>query len=54
MRAPKWIPQVRRPWNPAYREVWDAMSPDERRWSFLFDALIAVVCIGLIIMGIKE
>lgn len=38
MKLPTWIPQISKPFNPAYRDTWDAMSPNERRWSFLFDA----------------
>ena len=34
------IPQVSRPFNPAYRATWDAMTPRERQWSFIADMLI--------------
>ncbi len=42
MQVPTWIPQVRRPWNPAYRETWDVMTPNDRRVSFLIDAAIVI------------
>lgn len=45
---PEWIPQVRRPWNPAYQEVWDMMTPDEKRSSFLFDCVVIGVVFTLI------
>lgn len=47
MKLPNWIPQVGRPWNYAYGDVWDAMTPNERRASWLFDAAVVVVVLGL-------
>lgn len=50
MKLPEWFPQVSRPWNPAYRETWDAMTPDEKRWSCLADMfMIGVVVVVLLI-----
>jgi hypothetical protein len=50
MRLPDWFPEVSRPWNPAYKHVWDAMSSQERKWSFLIDmcivGLVIIVCIA--------
>lgn len=49
-KLPKWIPQVSKPWNPAYKEVWEAMTPNEKRWSFLVDVIVVAVvliCIGI-------
>lgn len=43
MRLPDWLPQVNRPWNPAYRDVWDSMTPNEKRWSFVLDCLVSMV-----------
>lgn len=40
---PKWIPTVRRPWNPSYREVWDNMTHEEKQESFLFDCVVFLV-----------
>jgi hypothetical protein len=37
MQLPSWIPQVGKPWNPAFHEAWEEMTPNEKRWSFLFD-----------------
>ena len=37
---PSFIPAVRRPWNPAYREVWDTMTHRERQWSLVADVLL--------------
>lgn len=34
-----------RPWNPAYRATWDAMSPAERRSTVIFDCAVAAVVI---------
>lgn len=38
----RFIPAVRRPWNPAYRDTWDAMTHRERQISFLIDVAIIV------------
>jgi hypothetical protein len=47
MKAPNWIPKVSRPFNPAWSDAWDAMSDDEKRWSFLIDALLIAGVFGL-------
>lgn len=53
MKLPDWIPQVTRPWNPAWRETWKAMTPDQRRASFLMDVVIcAVVVVILYLAGV--
>lgn len=45
MKAPRWIPKVRKPFNPAFHDTWDAMTDDEKRWSFLLDMVIVfLVC----------
>lgn len=41
-KLPTWVPRVRRPWNPAYREVWDHMTDNDKRWSFVVDAAIVL------------
>ena len=41
-RLPDWFPQVRRPFNPAFREVWDEMTVHVRQWSLVFDILVLV------------
>lgn len=48
MKIPSWVPQVSRPFSPAYRETWDAMTPDERRASFLFDLVVVGVVLFLL------
>ena len=48
MKLPHWIPQVQRPWNPAFGETWDAMTPNERRASFLIDIAICGVFLSLL------
>jgi hypothetical protein len=48
---PRWIPQVSRPFNPAYGRVWKVMTPDERRASLLFDALVAVGSLAVMLYG---
>jgi hypothetical protein len=37
VKLPRWIPQVSLPWNKAFKDTWHAMTPNERRWSFLID-----------------
>lgn len=48
MRAklPRWIPQTPKPWNPAYIPTWEAMTENERRWSFLFDLVVCALFVG--------
>lgn len=36
----RYIPTVPRPFNPAYRSVWDLMTTREKQWSFLIDMAI--------------
>lgn len=48
-KLPEWVPQVSRPYNHAYREVWDAMTPNDRRWSFVVDVLVVI---GIIVLAV--
>ena len=41
----RFVPAVKRPWNPAYRDVWDSMSHRERQISFLIDVAIVVAAL---------
>lgn len=50
MKLPNWVPKVNRPWNPTYVSTWDAMSDNEKRWSFLIDVIIVTITIGIIII----
>jgi hypothetical protein len=43
MKLPRWIPQTPKPWNPAWRETWEAMTPNGRRWSFVIDMIICAL-----------
>lgn len=47
MKLPSWVPQVLKPWNPAYHDTWGTMSPNDRRWSFLVDVVIVGMVLGL-------
>lgn len=48
MKLPRWVPEVRRPFNPAFRDTWEAMTHTERQVSWLVDwCLVLVVVIGL-------
>jgi hypothetical protein len=38
----RFVPAVKRPWNPAYRDVWNTMTHRERQVSFLIDICIIV------------
>jgi hypothetical protein len=49
MRLPRWLPAVPRPFNPAYRETWDAMSHEERQWSCLIDVAICIFALAIIV-----
>lgn len=51
MKPPKFIPEVRKPWNPVFRDTWERMTPDERRWSFLFDAALILVVILTVVIA---
>lgn len=45
-------PQIRRPWNPAYQETYDAMNERERQNSFKIDlALVALVIAVSVLLG---
>lgn len=50
MKLPDWVPEVRRPFNPAYRPVWEAMTHTERQASWLADW--ALVCVAVIVLGL--
>lgn len=39
----RFIPAVTRPFNPAYRSVWDLMTRREKQWSFIFDFIIILL-----------
>ena len=49
----RFIPAVSRPWNPAYREVWDSMSHRERQISFLIDCAIVALAVIALIAGYR-
>ncbi len=38
-----------RPWNPAIAEIWDRMSPQERRATARFDLAVAVLVICIML-----
>lgn len=48
MKLPRFIPQVSKPWNPAWQDAWEAMTPNERRWSWLFDATLVVIVLVIV------
>lgn len=51
MKLPHWFPAATRPWNPAFRDTWDAMSHEERQWSLMVD-LVIVVGVLLMLFGL--
>jgi hypothetical protein len=50
MILPTWIPKVGRPFNPDYAETWEVMDDNAKRWSWLFDAAVVVVMIGVLLV----
>lgn len=51
MKLPHWVPEVRRPFNPAFRDTWEAMSRTERQASWLVDwglVLSVILALGLL------
>lgn len=46
MKLPTWVPRISRPWNEDWRDTFDAMSDNEKRWSFVVDVIICAVVIG--------
>jgi hypothetical protein len=40
----RFIPEVGRPFNPAYRSVWGLMTRREKQFSFLFDCFVVLGC----------
>lgn len=47
------VPEVSKPFNPEYQEIWAAMSPSERKKSFVID-IVAFVVIGVIIWWVDQ
>lgn len=47
----RFIPAVKKPWNPAWHDVWDAMTHRERQVSFLIDAAIVALAIVALVAG---
>lgn len=47
MNLPTWIPETPYPFNPAWQPAWEAMTPNERRASFLFDVGVWAIVFGL-------
>jgi len=41
---------VKRPNNEDYAYVWDSMSDNEKRWSFIFDVVIISFFVGLFLI----
>jgi hypothetical protein len=37
---PTWVPRISRPFDPDRAAVFDVMTDDEKRWSFLVDVAI--------------
>ncbi len=50
MKLPVWIPQVSKPWNPAFQETWGVMTPNERRWSWVFDAVLVITVLLVLVV----
>ncbi len=45
---PEWIPQISKPFNAVCEDTWNAMTPNEKRWSFLIDLVILVVSLSIL------
>lgn len=45
-------PEIPRPWNPAYKETYEAMTPRERVISARIDYLVFLMCCGFVMMSI--
>jgi hypothetical protein len=39
----RFIPEVGRPFNPAYHSVWGLMTHREKQFSFLFDVIVVLL-----------
>lgn len=53
MKMPKWLPQIKRPWNPGYGETWDVMSKLERQWSTVFDFALGLIVMAIVLWSAK-
>lgn len=47
-KLPEWIPQVSKPFNAVWQDTWEAMTSNEKRWSFLIDFVILAVGLSVI------
>ncbi len=47
----RFVPTVKRPWNPAYWDIWDRMTHRERQVSFLIDVAIVLAAIAGYLYG---
>lgn len=47
-QLPEWVPQVSKPFNAVWKDTWESMTPNEKRWSFLVDFVILVVGLSVI------
>jgi hypothetical protein len=47
----RFVPAVKKPWNPAYRDVWESMTRRERQVSFLIDCAIIVTALAAFLIG---
>lgn len=47
MRLPRWIPVIRRPWNPNLQETYESMTPHDRQVSWLLDASAVIFVLGV-------
>jgi hypothetical protein len=43
----RFIPEVGRPFNPAYHSVWGLMTRREKQASFLIDVIVVLLATGL-------
>lgn len=51
MNLPDWFPEIRRPFNPTLREVYDEMTSQERKWSLVFDICVVVLAALALVAG---
>jgi hypothetical protein len=49
MRLPDWIPETPRPFWQDKVEAWEAMTANERRWSFVIDVIFCVIFVAVIV-----
>lgn len=48
MKLPDWFPKVPPPFNPVFRQTWEVMDDNAKRWLFLFDMVVFIAVMAFL------